>query len=239
MRLVSVALISAISTFAFTYTAPAADIPTKAPPAATSQAYNWTGLYVGGTFAGVWGRSQHCDPAGSSFCTLPFDVEGIAAGPTLGYNWQLANWIYGVETDFSYSSATGTTGTVPTFGCLTDCFTILDWFGTVRGRIGPSFNNWFPYVTGGLVYAQLSPGVRAAPPFFGEDSTIAVKADWTVGGGIEYAIPGSTRWSVKLEYLYFKMPNVFYDVAHVCGGLDCTAEHNSFNIVRLGANYRF
>ena len=94
-------------------------------------------------------------------------------------------------------------------------------------------------MTGGLVYARLSPGIIGIPPFFGTDSVITVKENWIVGGGIEYAIPGSARWSVKLEYLYFSMPTVFYDSAHICGGLDCTAVFNSFRVLRVGANYRF
>jgi len=244
MRTVSIAFSAAISLFVFASPALAADIPTKAPPPAATQAYNWTGLYAGGTFGGVFGHSEHCDPP-YVFCTAPFDIAGIAGGPTLGYNWQatiglpvMPNWVYGLETDFSWSRATGGTGSIPgVYGCGGGCFTNVDWFGTVRGRVGPSFNNWFPYFTGGLVYARISPGIAAA--ILGEDSAIAVKTDWTIGGGIEYAIPGSARWSVKLEYLYFPMHNIFYDNAHVCGGLDCTAVLNQFNVLRLGANYRF
>ncbi len=239
MRNILVALISAIAAVAFSQAASAADMATKAPPLPPAPvALNWTGLYVGGTFGGVWGRSDHCDTP--AFCTAPINVDGITGGGTVGYNWQSSNWVYGLETDFSGSNARGTTVTIPgVFGCGSpDCHTSLDWFGTVRGRVGPSLGNWLPYVTGGLVYGRLLAGLGGAPGFTGTGAA-AVETDWTVGGGIEYMVPGAAHWSVKLEYLYFQMPNLFYDTAHICGSLSCTAVNNRFNIVRLGANYRF
>jgi hypothetical protein len=36
-----------------------------------------------------------------------------------------------------------------------------------------------------------------------------------------------------------QLGDLFYDTAHLCNGLSCTATHNNFNVVRLGGNYRF
>jgi hypothetical protein len=45
-------------------------------------------------------------------------------------------------------SFTGAPGIIP---ASTLTFTDeLDWFGTVRGRVGYAFDRWLPYVTGGL-----------------------------------------------------------------------------------------
>jgi outer membrane immunogenic protein len=215
----------------------AADMAVKSPPPPPVAAYTWTGWYAGLQAGGVFGNSQHCDPAGSGFCTGQFNVDGFVGGGTLGYNWQNNNWIFGLETDFSGSSARGTTQSTAGFGCLTpNCYTDLYWFGTVRGRVGPTLGSWFPYVTGGLAYGELHSGVAASTAF--ADSATNTETGWTLGGGVEYAL-APKNWSVKLEYLFFHLNDMFYDTRHVCGAMDCTAEHNNFNLVRIGLNYRF
>ena len=109
----------------------------------------------------------------------------------------------------------------------------MDWFGTVRGRVGPTFNNWFPYVTGGFAYGEEKASLGA-----GLLSATGTRTGWTGGAGVEYAFVPQ-HWSVKLEYLYFHLGNLFYDTAGLCGTLNCTAVHNNFNLVRVGVNYRF
>jgi outer membrane immunogenic protein len=220
----------------FAQAASAGDMPVKAPPVAAP--YNWTGFYVGATAGYVFGRSQHCDTP--AFCTATFNVDGFAGGGTLGYNWQMAGWVYGLETDFSFANATGTTLTIPPpfgFNCGTpNCYTDLNWFGTVRGRVGPSFGSFLPYITGGFAYGELNAGLSSA--FAPNTSATEVRGGWTLGGGVEYALL-PMHWSVKLEYLHMQLGDLFYDTSHVCGRLSCTALHNDFNVVRLGVNYRF
>jgi outer membrane immunogenic protein len=235
MRRVSICILAALSLVS-SHAAFAADMPVKAAP--TAIPYSWTGFYVGATAGYVFGSSQHCDTV--AFCTSAFDVNGAAGGATLGYNWQAANWVYGLEADFSFAGAKGTTLTIPPpfgFNCGTpNCYTNLDWFGTVRGRVGPAFGNWLPYLTGGFAYGQLNAGLSSA--FAPTTSATAVRGGWTLGGGVEYAL-APLHWSVKLEYLYLHLDDLFYDTAQVCGRLSCTAVHNNFNVVRLGVNYRF
>jgi outer membrane immunogenic protein len=86
-----------------------------------------------------------------------------------------------------------------------------------------------PYVTGGLAVGD----IRAASPGFAGANT--TNAGWTVGGGLEVALPGN--WSAKAEYLHV-------DLGHLDCGLNCgvaptdnVSMHD--NIVRAGLNYRF
>ena len=228
-------LLAAALGLAVVQAAAAADMPLKAATAAIP--FNWTGLYVGATAGYVFGSSQHCDPPGSRFCTNSFAVDGFIGGGTLGYNWQWSNWVAGLETDFSGASARGSTTSLRgSFSCGTAvliCRTQLDWFGTVRGRLGAAYDRFLPYVTGGFAYGRLYAdlGVPAT-------SNSDTRGGWTMGGGIEYAL-APQHWSAKLEYLYVHLGNLFYDTARLCGNLTCTAVHNDFNIVRLGVNYRF
>ena len=181
-------------------------------------------------------RVQHCDTA--PFCTNTFNVDGFAGGGTLGYNWQMNNWVAGLETDFSGSAARGTTGSTSTFGCglPATCYTDLNWFGTVRGRIGLGYDNWLPYITGGFAYGGMKAGLGTSAPPSGLSAS-GTRTGWTLGTGIEYAF--TNHWSVKAEYLYIQLGDLFYDTAQLCNSLSCTAMHNNFNLVRLGVNYRF
>lgn len=229
------ALIAA--TIAVTAIASAADMPIRtSSPFPVAAPYNWTGLYVGGTAGYVLGSSQHCDT--SPFCTNTFNVDGFAGGGTLGYNWQMGNWVAGLETDFSGSAASGTTSSNGTFGCglPATCYTDLNWYGTVRGRLGPAYDGWFPYITGGFAYGGLKAGLGNSVPPSGLSAS-GTETGWTLGTGVEYAF--MNHWSVKVEYLYVQLGDLFYDTAHLCVALSCTAMHNNFNVVRLGANYRF
>jgi hypothetical protein len=38
-----------------------------------------------------------------------FNLSGAVAGGQLGYNWQTANWVFGLETDADWSSVQGST----------------------------------------------------------------------------------------------------------------------------------
>jgi outer membrane immunogenic protein len=228
-----------VATAALTVSAIAADMAMPPPAIVIGPfaPYNWAGPYVGGTAGYAFGTSQHCDTVAA--CTSRFNVDGFAGGGTLGYNWQGSNWVAGLETDFSGAVARGTTPSSVAFGCgfPQTCYTNLNWFGTVRARFGPTYDSWFPYVTGGFAYGGLKAGLGSSVPPSGLSASGA-ETGWTLGAGVEYALP-MNHWSVKLEYLYFQLGNLFYDTAHLCAAQSCTAMHNDFSVVRLGANYRF
>src|ERR1700760_3741966 len=103
-----VATALAVGAIAGTGAASAADLPahlyTKAPMAAI---YDWTGFYVGAEGGGSWGRSRHVDAAPGLADSNSFDVNAGYAGMTVGYNWQAANWVFGLEGDISGMDARG------------------------------------------------------------------------------------------------------------------------------------
>src|SRR5690348_946995 len=169
MRRLSIALVATVSAVAFTQVALAADMPVKAPVAPVAARYNWTGFYVGGNVGYSWATadndlsiSQQANP--SLFATLSGTdsnkLKGVIGGVQAGYNWQFnPNWLLGVEADFQASGQKGTTGYGATIiipsglgnnpATVTDSHK-LDWFGTVRGRLGVTSDRWLVYATGGL-----------------------------------------------------------------------------------------
>jgi len=187
--------------------------------------------------------------AGATLRTTTFEPAGIIGGGQIGYNWQLSRWVFGVETDIQSSGQrtdgqlTHPGGTFATPGALlvvppaTVAYTEkLDWFGTVRGRVGYAMDRWLPYVTAGFAYGHGTIGGTAtAGPFIGSLETGKSYAGWTAGAGIEWAF--WRRWSAKVEYLHID----FGDGPTVPIGalLNLTTGRLTDEIVRVGLNYRF
>ena len=165
----------------------------KAPPAEVTQAYNWAGLYFGGT---------------------------------AGYNWQVGKAVFGIEGDLNWSGLQGANTSTP---CPLGCTTSDTWLSTVRGRVGYAFDRFMPYITGGLAVGD----IRAATPgFTGGTST---NAGWTVGAGLEVALPGN--WSAKAEYLRVDLGG--FNCGSGCGlsPADNVSLHE--NVFRAGVDYHF
>ncbi|MGC2114583.1 MAG: outer membrane beta-barrel protein, partial [Pseudolabrys sp.] len=150
--------VAALATVMVMGTANAADIarrqaiPMNAP--AYYAPYNWTGFYVGINGGGGWGRSEWTNAAGSSG---GFDVSGGLVGGTIGYNWQLGQWVFGLEGDIDWSDIRGSTSSGICVGM--SCETRNDWLGTGRIRIGYAFDRFLPYVTGGVAFGDVKGSV--------------------------------------------------------------------------------
>jgi outer membrane immunogenic protein len=110
----------------------------------------------------------------------------------------------------------------------------IDWFGTFRGRIGPTITPTFlAYVTGGTILTPVS-------STFGNSS---LRVGWTVGAGVEGVVSGN--WTAKLEYLYIDLGNVsgsFVTPIVAPSGAFLSSSYSSHvtdNVVRVGVNYKF
>src|SRR5271165_2275222 len=142
----------------------AADLPTKkAPPAPVfvPPPFTWTGFYVGVNAGGVWNSSGNGTStlyaAGFPFATgtlgnfWPYggvgnSKSGFIGGGQAGYNYQTGAFVLGVETDFDWTSLSGSKSIIgPTFaspiGGGSDFFSAsgsakLNWLGSTRVRVG-------------------------------------------------------------------------------------------------------
>ena len=191
----------------------AADLParvyTKAPPIMV-QAYNWTGFYLGVNAGFGFGRNR-TDVDASLFGfseTTRLSPFGALGGAQVGYNWQtgnfgLGNLVFGLEADIqgadlkddrSCTFACGALG-----GTGVQYSQKLDWFGTVRGRIGLATGPVLSYFTGGFAYGSVETGVNGGP-LLGASSFKDTRTGWTIGSGVEAALGGN--WTGKIEYLY-------------------------------------
>ena len=207
----------------------AADLPHpiyKAPPYAPEVAplFSWSGFYVGINGGYAWGKADVSNSLGS-FTTDTQD--GWLIGGTVGYNYQMGNFVLGLEGDFDYALIKG--NTTNTGACAAgSCEVKNTWFATARGRVGYAMDRWLPYITGGGAFAGLK-----VEPSTGNSSS-STTTGWTAGAGVEYAF--MPAWSAKIEYLYADLGKSTCD-ASICGV--STDVDPKINIVRAGLNYHF
>src|SRR5690606_7649561 len=124
------------------YEAPADPLPML------PQAYNWNGFYLG--LNAGYGFSGDADFLGTTDgATGNADLDGFLGGVQIGHNWQNGSWVLGLEADIQYSDVSGSVA-----GGGVELTNDLDYFGTVRARVGYAFDNVLPYITGGFAYGR-------------------------------------------------------------------------------------
>jgi outer membrane immunogenic protein len=219
--------------------------------------------------------------------TVPFasstrtPVDGVIGGGQIGYNAQFSRWVLGIEADIQAADQNRNTSTFTSFfsttpvpgfptnpllvtGTQTETVnTRLDWFGTVRGRVGyttGATGDLMWYGTGGYAYGQFKSSVTqssagtiaisGAPAVLAGTFTSATafnasqnRSGWTAGGGVEGALWG-TGWTWKFEYLHLDFDRVNYVFTTVATGAVSSSvvtrsARFTDDIVRVGLNYRF
>jgi outer membrane immunogenic protein len=198
-------------------------------------------------------------------------MNGGFGGFQAGYNWQFApNWLVGIEADFDWSSLKGSgisNFRIAIFGPANLVVSQkVDWFGTVRGRLGYVWaNNLLVFATGGFAYGLVKDQAAInAPPFTGlglipfsfqcsatgancfVGSSSQVRTGWTVGGGAEYAF--WRNLSLKAEYLYINLghdsvnivaPTTIALPGQIPASFTGSTNHTDFHTVRAGLNWKF
>src|SRR5208282_2368429 len=102
----------------------------------------------------------------------------------------------------------------------------MDYFGTVRGRIGYAFDKALVYGTGGFAWGNVT---NSVPGF----SVSETQTGWVVGGGVEYKL--APNWSGKIEYQYMDLDA---SSATGAGPLGFAANNDTqVHTVRVGLNY--
>ena len=206
--------------------AQAADLPVYQPPPAAvpAPANDWSGFYLGvhgGYGFGETELSLTVPPRAADY-----DIDGWLAGVQAGYNIQSGMWLFGLEADIAYSTIDGSIavgGQLP-LTATTD----IDWLATIRARAGLHYDQWMPYVTGGLAFADVDHTITVPIAF----ATSDVLFGWTVGGGVEVMF--DPKWTAKLEYLYVDLEDVDFTSGRSAGTFD-----DNFHVIRAGLNYHF
>src|SRR5579871_2067570 len=94
------------------------------------------------------------------------------AGIHAGHNWQDGSWVYGIETDLSGTALRTTVnavlnGTVIIPPPTATTTATIDYFGTLRGRLGWAAGPVLFYGTGGLAYGTVDTATTITGGAFG------------------------------------------------------------------------
>jgi outer membrane immunogenic protein len=213
---------------------------TKAPPAPVIPIYDWTGFYIG--INGGGGSAHNCwDLVADAFGDLPgpegcHNGTGGTAGGQIGYRWQMASWVFGVEGQGNWANFKGSNTSLlfpPDFNRSR-----IDAFGLLTGQVGYAWNNVLLYVKGGAAVTGDKYDVFSGTTGALLASTNETRWGGAVGAGLEFGF--APNWSVGVEYDHLFMGNrnsnltepggVLFETEHIRQDVD-------MGLVRL--NYRF
>jgi outer membrane immunogenic protein len=237
----------------------AADLPartyTKAPVVVPSPVYDWSGFYIGlnaggGSARSCWDLLNVAGVSGTPEREGCHNATGGTVGGQIGYRWQAANWVFGVEAQGNWADFKGSNVDQALVGTVGDRSKV-DAFGLFTGQVGYGFNNILLYgkggaaVTGdkyGTFFNVSSVGGITVPVPAGQDFASASVTRWggTVGAGVEFGF--APHWSVAVEYdhLFMGSRNVSLNFLPPGSGLS-TINHISQNvdIGTVRVNYGF
>ncbi|GJE57116.1 MULTISPECIES: outer membrane protein [Methylobacterium] len=205
------------------------------------------------------------------------NMDGFTGGGQIGYNYQFtpgSGIVIGVEADAQYSDLGGRNNAflfapVTAGAALNPGASVfnptglggLDFFGTVRGRIGYAFDRVLFYGTGGFAYGSFGGGKAL--------NTDDFSTGYAAGGGVEYALPTdsflnffrSSAVTFKVEGLYVNLDqnNRGFTYANAGGAAiaatpiaqfvpgtttsvlfsSAAKRETDFAVIRAGINYKF
>jgi outer membrane immunogenic protein len=239
----------------FVLIAPAAadDVFTSTPSS------NWTGVYIGANGGYAWAGDYDSNitvfnPAGVPYASgpLPYtiDLDGGFGGGQAGYNHQLGLVVVGVEADIQLSEIDGSSSTAYAppviFPFTYNASTEIDWFGTVRGRIGLINGDSLVYVTGGYAYGEVAYTARYLIPQNNAYANLH-KSDtqdgYVLGAGVEHKV--DSNWSLKFEYQYLNLGEeevsggLFFANGNPSNETVTSSYEAELHTLRVGLNYRF
>ena len=183
-------------------------------------AISWTGFYIG--IDGGFGSGSAPATTGPTFGSNP---SGGFLGGQIGYNHHLTdNIVLGLEADAQWASISG--GDLGAGPVITQN---INWFGTVRGRLGYAMDTWLPYVTAGLAVA----GATRTTDAGGGQSVARTHTGYALGAGIEWAF--ASDWTAKVEYQYLN----FGAATYVFSGAPDPSVGLTSNTIRIGLSKHF
>ena len=222
-------------------------------PSAKSPTTNlWQGFYAG-INAGYGHNAGNIDARGVSGAKSKDEEHSFIGGIQVGANRQYGDIVVGIEADFNDSQLEDSESIYANFGFAEDYYhhdSKVDWFSTLRGRIGYApRQNLLLFVTGGVAMGRIESKTRFEvdyTPWDEGDTSWSSSARDTrfggvVGAGAEYSV--ASRWSVKAEYLFVDLGTKTNVVngTYVNGDAKTYSVKNKgqFSVFRLGVNFRF
>jgi outer membrane immunogenic protein len=232
MRVLSIALLVAVSSASIAQIAVAADMPARMPTKAAPMIApsTWTGCYVGGNVGVGWVRPNVTDEvSGAPIASL--SATDFVGGGQIGCDYQFAgNWVVGLQGMLEGSTLKADT-TSAALGPLT-LHGSIPWYATATARLGYVVApNWLVYAKGGAAWTHTDTSLTAG------GVTVATagfdQSGWTAGLGAEWML--AANWSVFAEYDYLGLK----DTVVTLPGPNIGNVHTYIQNAIVGVNFRF
>ena len=239
----------------------AADLEVAPPPVPL---FTWTGAYLGGQIGYAWGNDpaefnefvpatpatppSPTHPRGipgtpAVFLSDPLGInpQGVIGGAHVGYNFQINQWVVGIEGNLDGTGLSKTVFLPLVRSSITET-TRSDVQGSVRGRVGWAFDRALIYATGGVAFTDFINAFNDTTGFFTgtpglTTSVSTTRVGWTVGGGLEYAV--TNNWSVRAEYRYSDWGHAALLLLNTTNAVVTAHHHLTENQVQVGFSYKF
>ncbi|WP_298112869.1 outer membrane beta-barrel protein [Bradyrhizobium sp.] len=222
-------LTAAIASIGLSSTAFAADLPARAytkAPAMMQAAYDWSGFYIGINGGGATGNVDWNEIGiGDEGSHNP---SGATFGGQVGYRWQMASWVFGLEAQGNWADFRGSNISLQT-GFENQ--TKVDAFGLFTGQIGYAWDRALFYVKGGAAVTDNRYNVYNNG--FLQDNASEARWGAAVGAGFEYAIMPNLSLGFEYDHLFMGGNDVTFASATV----DHIKQDVDLFTVRL--NYKF
>ena len=175
-------------------------------------------------------------------------ADSWLAGAHAGYNWQRGATVYGFEADLSATDLKSRTSGGHPFpavvepGDAANTTGLIDWYGTLRGRLGFSTGPALFYGTAGLAYGNASLNSNFTTAGLSLHSqTSPLRAGWVVGGGIEYLLRPDLSLNFGYQYVDIGTVSLTSSAVSELGvriGQSASA-HAQFQVATVGFSWHF
>lgn len=190
--------------------------------------FTWTGAYIGGQ--GGYGWTDLSDDGdffledGTDDGISSLDLDGGFLGVYGGFNYQWDSVVLGIEADINKASMDERFGFEGG-----DAEAELDWFGSVRGRLGYAWDRTLFFATGGVAFAHVDYNLDEFDFSDNEDFV-----GWTAGVGVEHAFTDNLL--VRAEYRYYDFGSEEFGDAADFGSGDLDLDMHT---ISMGLAYKF
>ncbi len=196
----------------------------------------WSGLYVGvqgGVAWTDWNLSNAISTPGVGPFAAPgfplgsFNDSGVVGGLHVGANYQTGGFVLGIEADINWADAESSrdfvaVGIAP--GLPFKLTNSLEHYGTLRGRLGVTWEGLHLYGTGGFAWGTSKVNVTSSGQFNGPFATSdsSSHTGWTAGVGAEYFIAPNVI--VGVEYKHIDLGREKYTLDFPAGVVNTSAD---------------
>lgn len=204
-------------------------VPYAKAPLPPAPVYNWTGCYIGANGGGI---GEHDGFIGSW-------AAGALLGGQFGCNYQMSNFVIGVDgtADWSSSKDSTLTGLAP----ATTTTATNNFEADIGVRAGIAYDRLFVFGKVGAAWLGYKFNTTIPGAFASTTTASVVVPGVLLGWGLEYGI--TPHWTGRIETDFVISNNT--NVTETCGGVGCfaptmTVPIQAYALIsKIGFSYKF